>query len=301
MLDMYLELFITYLENTNKAENTIKQYSRHIKHFFSFLEEKNITEIEQVKTIHLDLYASQWIKSKNKSSTRKNKMDAIKSLFKFLQTREYIEKNPTISTNEIQIKDVDRKEKFVLTPKESEKLMNAVTKYARNKSKAYLMMLLMLKCALRVNEVCELKVSNIDMKTKTITIYGKRGKKRVIPLFPEMIDNYKLYIKARKNESEYLFTSKNTESPMKPRAIHDFVKSYVKKAKINKNIGPHALRRTAATRLLQSGARITSIQKFMGHSSVSTTEMYLLETESEILKEIRDKSQNIISKKSKGF
>jgi len=294
---MYLELFVTYLENTNKAENTITQYTRHIKQFLRFLEEKDIQEIEQVKTIHIDLFATQWIKSKNKSSTRKNKMDALKSFFKFLHTREYIDKNPTVSTNEIQVKDVDKKEKFVLTQKECEKLMNAVTKYARNKPKAHLMMYFMMKCALRVNEVCELKVSNIDMKSKTVTIYGKRGKKRVIPLFPEMLEDYKTYIKTRKNESEYLFISKGKEAQMKPRAVHHFVKLYVKKAGINKNIGPHALRRTAATRLLQSGARITTIKEFLGHSSVSTTEMYLLETESEILKEIRSKSQNIITKK----
>lgn len=289
------------MENTNKSTNTIEQYTRDIRKFLAFVQEKKIENIEDVKTIHIDLYASQWIKNKNKSNTRRKKMNALNSFFKFLYTREYIEKNPTISIDKIQVKDVDKKKKFVLTPKESEKLMNTVTKYARNKTKSRLMLFLMVKCALRVNEVCELKVSNIDTKTKTITIYGKRGKERTIPLFPEMIDDYKLYIKERKNESEYLLNRRGSDSPMKPRDVHAFVKSYVKKAKISKNIGPHALRRTAATRLLQSGARITSIQKFLGHSSVSTTEMYLLESESEILKEIRSKSQNIITKKSKGF
>lgn len=297
MYDTYLELFINYLESNNRSKNTIEQYEKEISKFFNFLVGKKIEDIEEVRAIHIDLYMADQIKKKNASSTRAKKLTIIKSLFKFLFSREYITKNPTLVIDGIKIKDVDRKKKFVLTRKESERLIKTVTKYSRNVEKSRLMLFIMLKCALRVDELCNLKVDNIDTKGKVIRVNGKGGKTRYVPLFDEMNGDLKAYLKKRSSKSEFLFTNKNTDEAISTRAVHDFVKSYVEKAGIRKNIGCHALRRTAATQLLKDGASITSIQKFLGHSSVSTTEKYLLESESEILKEIREKTKDIITKK----
>ncbi|PGK52528.1 hypothetical protein CN918_32605 [Priestia megaterium] len=296
MYDMYLELYLGYLENNNLSQRTLNDYKKELTKFTQYLETKGVQEVEAIKTLHIDMYTTEWLKKKNVSTTRAKKVTILKRFFHFLYTREYIQKNPMMAIDNIKIKDVDKKEKFVLTRKESEKLIRTVTKHTRNKEKSRSLIFIMLKCGLRVNEVCELKVKNIDFNKKTIRVDGKGGKTRYVPLFEEMIGDLKTYLKNRKTNSEFLFTSKDSEKQLTPRAVHDFVKTYIHKAKIDKVIGCHALRRTAATQLLKEGARITSIQKFLGHSTVATTEMYLQESESEIQNEIRSKTRNIVAK-----
>ena len=296
MYEMYLELYLGYLENNNLSQRTIYDYKKELTKFIKYIEAKGVTEVEEIKTLHIDMYTTEWLKNKNVSTTRAKKITILKRFFHFLYTREYIQKNPMMAIDNIKIKDVDKKEKFVLTRKESEKLIRTVSKHARNKEKSRSLVFIMLKCGLRVNEVCELKVKDLNIKQKTIRVDGKGGKTRYVPLFDEMIMDLKNYLKSRITNSEFLFTSKDSNNPLTPRAIHDFVKTYVQKAKIDKVIGCHALRRTAATQLLKEGARITSIQKFLGHSTVATTEMYLQESESEIQHEIRSKTRNIVAK-----
>lgn len=296
MFEDYLELFINYLESLNRSEVTIKQYKKEIENFIEFLKSRGISNFDEVETIHIDLYQSHLMKV-NKSASVAKKITILRSLFKYLSSRKYIKENPTAALVPVRIKDADRKEREVLTEKEALKLLESVSKNSipSLKTRNELIFLFFIFLGLRVSELCALEVKDIDLKTKTVYVLGKGGKKREVPLFDEIIKRLKKYLKERPIDSELLFTSKQKDAPLDQRSVHDLVKSHVKKAGIKKNIGPHSLRRTSATINLTSGINLRSIQRFLGHQNIGTTMLYLQEDIEEIKEEIR--SKNTLAKK----
>lgn len=299
MVEEYLNLYLIHLQNINRSENTQKQYEKEINFFFSFLEQKKIKDIKEIKTIHIDLYQNYLTQKKNGSSSRAKKISIIRNFFKYLYSRDYIEKNPAEALDPIKIKDVDRKKRETLTVDEAYKLIEKITKNSipslklRNK----LILLTFVLCGLRVSELCDLKVESVNIKEKTIYVKGKGGKIREVPLFDEMISDLKEFLKTRPHDSEYLFTKKHNDEPLVPRTVYALIKDHVSKAKIKKNIGCHSLRRTSASIQLLSGNNIRFIQQNLGHSNIGTTMLYLQVDKEEIKEDIRTK--NILSKKLK--
>lgn len=299
MFEDYLELYINHLENINRAKNTKEQYKKEINFFFDFLKQKKIDDLNDVKTMHIDLYQNKLNTKGNSSTTRAKKNSILKNFFKYLHSREYIDKNPAEALEPIKIKDVDKKKRETLTVDEALKMIDRIVKNSipslkyRNK----LIFLTFVLCGLRVSELCNLKVEDVDLKNKTIFVKGKGGKIREVPLFEEMVKDFKKYFKDRIHDSEYVFTNKTNGEKMKPRSVHALVKDHVKKSKINKNIGCHSLRRTSATIQLQSGNNIRFIQQNLGHNNIGTTMLYLQVDKEEIKEDIR--SKNILSKKMK--
>jgi len=300
LVEEYLALYLNHLKNINRSENTINQYNSEIRFFFSFLEEKKISDINDIKTVHIDLYQSYLIQKKNGSSSRAKKISIIKSFFKYLHSRDYIAKNPTEALDPIKIKDADRKKRETLTVDEAYKLIEKITQNSipslklRNK----MILLTFVLCGLRVSELCNVQISDLDFKNKTLhVIDGKGGKNREVPLFDEMLPELKEFIKTRPHESEYLFTKKHNGEPLVPRTVYALIKDHVGKAKIKKNIGCHSLRRTSASIQLLSGNNIRFIQQNLGHSNIGTTMLYLQVDKEEIKEDIRTK--NILSKKLK--
>jgi len=289
---MYLNLFVGHLDNNNFSNRTKRDYTREIKRFFDFLTDANVTDIEGLKPLHIDLYINGMIQKGNTSVTREKKVYTLRTFFNFMYTRDYISKNPMDKIDRIKTKDADKKPHEVLTDTESVKLMTTIEQYATDKEKSRLLILIMLKCGLRVDEVRNLKKEDINIKKRTVTVInGKGGKNRVVPLFNEMVNDMKSLLKGKKDE-DFVFLNRHGNQ-MSERGIYGFVVRYVKKAKIKKDITCHGLRRTCATELIRNGASITSVQRFLGHSSISTTQIYVRQTEEEILDEIRTKSKNI--------
>jgi integrase/recombinase XerD len=127
---------------------------------------------------------------------------------------------------------------------------------------------------LRVSEVCSLKMKDISRSEQRILISGKGGRERYVPLDPIVDEAIQEYLKSRNSTISELFVSKKGGS-LTPRAIQLMVKKYAQAAQIDKKITPHKLRHTCATHLLQEGAHLVSIQKLLGHKSLTTTQIYL--------------------------
>lgn len=298
MLNEYVNMYINYLKNNNRSENTIEQYKTEIHHFLRFIETKGITDIEDIRTIHIDLYQTYLVDvRKNKSASMQKKSSTIKQFFKYLHSRQYIKNNPSEAIDAIKIKDADRKKKKTLSPEQSIKLIEKTVKNSVLKERNKALLLVLFFCGLRVSELCALLVDEVDFKTKTLFVNdGKGGKDREVPLNDEMIPDLKEYLKNRPVESPYFFTKKHSADPMNPKSVLALIKDHSEKANIG-DIGCHSLRRTAATHLLASGVPINSIRIYLGHSSVNTTMLYLDPDKEEIKEQIR--SNNILSKTMK--
>ena len=271
---MAIELYKQNMLNKNLADSTMRLYVKELNYFATFLETLKITNVEDIKGIHLDMFNAMLIRNGNKPNTRSRKKSIIHKFFEYCVKFEIIEKNPSNVLDSIKVTDADRKKKDILTPKEKDKIFNKIEKNSRDALKLRCLFKVLSQCAIRVSELCNLKWEDIDTKNKNITIHGKGRKLRKVPLFKDLEEDLKQWKKEQPGSCEYVFTVKNTEKPMQPRGVHDLVKRYAKNAKIDKNIGPHALRRTAATDYLREGVNIKYIQMLLGHSSIATTMLY---------------------------
>lgn len=301
MFEEYLEFYIASLSNNNLADSSKEEYKKEILRFFAFAKEKGLTGVEGVKTIHLDLYQQTLVKKGNAPTTRNRKMSVLRNFFSFLHSRQYIDHNPASSIERIKLKDADTKRKEILTLNESIKLIDKMTANSipslreRNRCLLYIFLF----CGLRVSELVNLKTEDINFKEKTLYVRGgKGGKDREVPLFDGvMIEEMKNYIRNRPVESPFFFTKKTSNLPLSPRGVHDLIKTHVEKANIDKIIGCHSLRRTAASNLLESGVNLRHIQIYLGHSDISTTMRYLNPDKETIKRDIREKS--LLGKKLK--
>ena len=296
----YKDMFLTYKEADNSSQSTLLKYDGELTRFLNFLVEKGVTDIRQVQTMHMDMYQAHLYKT-NKPGTISNKQSILSSFFRFMCDREYIHENenPMRKIKRVKVKDSDKKKKESLTVDEALRMIKRIEEVSspslKNRNKVIVLSFLFF--GLRVSELCNLKVEDIAIKEETLYIRGgKGGKNREIPLFDELIPELKMHMKTKKNDG-YLFTRNGSDKPLTQRAVRNVVYLARKKARIKKNIACHSLRVTAATLLLEAGVDIKKIQVFLGHSSITTTQLYLHTDIEQMKQEIKKKS--LLSKEMK--
>lgn len=271
MNEKYIEEFIDYLRFEKKySENTISSYKRdlnktntYIKKDFAKLNKKDIQN-----------YIQKISKSENASSVSRS-ISTLKSFYKFLELNKYTSLNPlTTITNPKTVKKLPK----ILSEEEIEKLLdiNLKTDFDyRNKA----MLELMYSSGLRVSELINLNVNDIDLSNASVRIFGKGSKERIIPLNDYAIDALNNYILTHRRslfkhgESNYLFLN-NHGNKMTRQGFFKILEKIAKEKGIKSELSPHTLRHSFATHLLKHGADLRSIQELLGHSDISTTQIY---------------------------
>lgn len=166
---------------------------------------------------------------------------------------------------------------------EVRKLLNAPE---REKTRDRLILRILYRCGLRVSELTSLKIEDIDFDDKMITVRGGKGDKdRVVPIDDETLDLIQLYKKDA--DKGVLILSQRGEA-LSTRQVERIVKKYAKKAGIEKNVYPHMLRHSFAVHSLKAGMNLRSVQKMLGHSSLTTTQIYLDLTGEDVKKDYND-------------
>ena len=267
----YLDEFINYiLIEKGLAKNTALAYRTDLNIYLKYLEEKSI----DYKTIsHLEITDFLWYLKISKSGHRTicRMIESIRQFYKFLISENYIQTDPTtyLSAPKIPIILPD-----MLSIEEVDRLLNSVSDTDKISIRNRAMLELLYATGLRVSELISLKFSDIDINECYIKILGKGNKERIVP-FEEKAQLYlKRYLKSRKRvNSEYVFLTK-LNKPISRIEFWRQLKNIALKAGITKNITPHTLRHSFATHLLTGGADIRFVQEMLGHSSISTTQIY---------------------------
>lgn len=291
----YVIYFFDALISSGKSENTILAYYRDLKLFFDFKETQQAlrsSNIDEFKTYHISMYYSYLISSKeNSPSSIHRKKYVLKLFFEFLAEQQIIKTSPMPKESVIKTKSkvVSRIPAFLYLS-EIKKLNNELLSlYQKDNficSRNYFMFNLILLTGLRVSELVSLNLHHIkEIKEKQILkIIGKGNKERIIPFnldrFIYNIDDtsglVETYINERSciyQEEEALFISKRGQR-LTTRYIQTLVKKTAALAGLDKNITPHKLRHTFATHMLKNGANLRQVQELLGHSNVSTTQIY---------------------------
>lgn len=272
MLIQSISEYLTYLEvERGLSQNTVLAYENDILGFFDYF--KNIEDPNEIKRIHFSEYTVYLAQNGLLSSSVTRKIASIKGFFRFLAANKEIKSNPSLSVSSPKI---PKKLPKVISYEEIEKLLkNRLT----IKEKAVFELLY--ATGLRVSELVNLTVKNVDFKTGLIRTTGKGSKDRIVPMGKKAKEALSRYMKERNlllkakmgsgAESDYIFLNDKSEK-ISRQWVYNFIKKQGET--INKTISPHTIRHSFATHLLENGADLRAVQELLGHRSVVTTQLY---------------------------
>ncbi len=263
--------YLEYLEvEKGLAENTVEAYGRDLGDFWDFCLEKNLTGINQVSRTDISTYILKLHDEQYSSTSIMRKLASLRGFFKWASINQICNTDPTMT---IEQPKLPKRLPKVVSVKEIEDILNQDLNITQK-----VIIEMLYGCGLRVSELAELDISNINIRGKYIQCVGKGSKERIIPLGSKAILALKKYLPQREfiikkynlDENHLLVTQDGRE--INRQDIYNFVHEQGKK--IHKTISPHTLRHSFATHLLENGADLRVVQELLGHSNVATTQLY---------------------------
>ena len=291
-LQKYIQQFLEYLEvERGRSARTIRNYDFYLTRFANWAKQPVPAKIDQDMVSKYRLYLNRNVEGREetnlKKSTQNYHLIALRSFLKFLEKKDI----KTMLADKIELAKVGTRKIEFLEEDELRRMLNA-TKDAKGligkRDRAVLEMLF--STGLRVSELSELRIKEINLKRGEFTVRGKGSKHRIVFLSDNARDAVAEYLDKRMDTSPYLFVSHDRAKkqrdilPLSPRSIQRLVERYATAAGITKKITPHTLRHTFATDLLRNGADIRSVQAMLGHESITTTQIYTHVTDKELKK-----------------
>lgn len=274
-IEQKIQDFEKYLLIDKKYSNeTIASYHNDLVKYAAYLKENGF-DLNEMKRKEIMEYINYLKKSKLSNSSINHNISVLKSFYKFLVIEEYFVTDPTMYLESPKLRKTLPQ---VLSYEEVQKLLDIdlVDHYSyRNKA----MLELMYATGLRVSELVNLKVNDIDLEMDLVRTMGKGNKERIIPLgeyaaiyVKEYLYHYRNNL-LKKQNTDYLFLN-NRGTRYSRQSFYKLVKELALKKGIQTEFSPHTLRHSFATHLLDRGADIVSIKEMLGHSSLSTTQIY---------------------------
>lgn len=269
--------FLEYMKlELNRSDLTIKNYADDLASFESFFQEtyQGLTW-ETVDTDVIRSWMEQMVDKGNSAATVARRLSALKSFYRYALSRELIDADPAYA---------------VQTPKQSKRLpqflkeqeMDSLLEMLRQEEdfygvRAYLIVSMFYETGIRLAELVGIDDDSVDWNGLKIKVLGKGNKARIIPFGKELNEVLKKYIAVRNQnvsrKTKALFVAENG-SRLDRRTVQDIVKGCLAKVSTLKKKSPHVLRHTFATAMLNNGADIESLKRLLGHSRISTTEIY---------------------------
>jgi len=294
----YKKQYLEYLEiEKNRSTKTIENYDRYLTKLVDFLEKKlnknkeqlTLDDINQETIRAFRIYLNR-LENGNKNLKKITQNYYIISLRGFLK---YLSKIgiECLSSEQIELAKVSRNEINVISFEELERLLNAPETNSIKGLRDRAIFEVLFATGLRISELCRLNRDSINLERGEFSVKGKGGKIRVVFLSDSAKIALKKYLDKRTDLEEPLFVSFKKSKKLEPRGrltprtVERLINYYTKKAGIVKKVTPHTLRHLFATDLLQNGADLRSVQMLLGHSNISTTQVYTHLTDKE-LKEI---------------
>ena len=269
--DSNLRSFLNYLlVDKGLSNNTVKAYEADISSFFQWWDNEEL-KYKNLQEDHINQYISFLFQRKMRSSSVNRKISSIKSFYIFLVKRNFVKNSPL---NDLV---TPKQEKYLpesMSEAEVDKLLNSpdVSNKIENRDKAMIEMLY--ATGMRISELVNLKMTDVDMKRCVVKVFGKGSKERLVPFGETALDSLRSYLNEREQSSSKEIFLSNRGKKMTRVAFWQRVKVYLIRENLKNSISPHTLRHAFATHLLNRGADLRSVQLLLGHSDLSTTQIY---------------------------
>lgn len=298
-LSHHIKQFLDYIEINNKADKTSENYRHYLKRFQEFLsEDPEPKELNLQKIHNYRLFLNRHLNKRGDGLSIKTQNYHIIALRAFLK---YLAKNDvrSLSPEKIELPKIPERTVEFLTDEELKRLFQAINKAKKNGHRDNAILETLYSTGLRVSELANLNREQVDLKRREFMVRGKGRKPRIVFLSKKAAEAISIYLKCRDDNFSPLFINngrgqKNEDilDEQKRRlttvSIEKVVRKYALKAGIIKKVTPHTLRHSYATQLLMNGADIRSVQEMLGHSSITTTQIYTHITNKK-LREIHEK------------
>jgi len=265
------------------SQNTVVAYASDLNKFQDYLRQKGIEDFTKVQTREIEGFIHWLTQKKLSPRSRARVLATIKTFFRFLILSQRLETSPAVL---IETPRFPKKLPQVLSLEEVERLLEQPdTTHPRGlRDKA--MLELLYATGLRVSELVRLKLNQLNLEVGYISVIGKGAKERFVPVGRQAQQALTQYLKhgrfaLLKTPSSYLFIGYRGR-PLTRQGFWEIIKKYAIKSGINKPISPHTLRHSFATHILERGADLRSVQTMLGHSSITTTQIYTHVTETRI-------------------
>jgi len=266
-----IDQFSTYLEVEKLyAFNTISAYRRDLSKFMSFCLENSVNEWQDVEADTLNLFVMGLRHRGVSARSIRRYLSSIRGFFTFLVQQGILAENCVTS---IQTPKIDQVLPKIIDFDDLKRMMT-LSSELYPELRAVVMIELMYSCGLRVSELVGIDINDLDLEEGFVRVKGKGGKTRFSPIGRSAIDAVEVYLSRRPNcETDALFVNQNNHR-ISPRSVQNIVKKRALEVGVTVNVHPHMLRHAAATHFLQSSHDLRTVQEFLGHKSIKSTQVY---------------------------
>jgi integrase/recombinase XerD len=287
--ELLLDDFLSYLAlERGLSDNTSRAYSVDMKKFYAFIESKGL-ELSAVRRDLISDYLWSERERGRGSSTVARNLAVIKVFFRFLTREGHIREDPTEAMDSPKLW---KRLPEVLSAAEVERLLEAAGADDPRSIRDRAILELLYASGLRISELDNLKILDVNLQVGFLKCGGKGGKERIVPLGSKAAGAIERYLKSSrpkylKGNSDYLFLNRSGNK-ISRQSCWKMIKKYASLSGLKKLISPHTLRHSFATHLLERGADLRSVQEMLGHANISTTQIYT-HVDREYLKQIHKK------------
>jgi site-specific recombinase XerD len=269
-----LKDYLDYLEiEKNRSIKTRISYGRYLKRFLEFSRISKPEQVSQDLVRHYRL----WLNRQNiKKNTQNYYLIALRNFLKYLAKRDI----EVLPADKIELGKLSERQVIFLENNELERLLNAPEGTSFKSLRGRAILELLFSTGLRVSELCALNRDSINLHSGEFAVRGKGDKIRLVFLSETAKEALKNYLGKREDVDEALFVryaknfNKQDKLRLTSRSVERLIKYYAVKAGLSKKVTPHTLRHSFATDLLMNGADIRSVQALLGHSNITTTQIY---------------------------
>ena len=252
------------------SKNTVSSYKNDISSFLSWLNKKQIN-YQQVSGKNINEFISNLFNSGLKSSSINRKISSIKHFYLFLSKKKIIKYSPA---DEIETPKQEKYLPISMSEDEVERLLGSPNSNRIIERRDKAMIEILYATGMRISELVNLKLTDVDFNRSVLKVFGKGSKERLVPYGEKAAEALDIYLRDRKrSDSKNVFLS-NRGSQITRGAFWQRIKIYIKRENLKSSISPHTLRHAFATHLLNRGADLRSVQILLGHSDLSTTQIY---------------------------
>ncbi|HML94234.1 MAG TPA: site-specific tyrosine recombinase XerD [Thermodesulfobacteriota bacterium] len=290
-MDDLLDSFLSYLVvEKGLSENTLESYGRDLKKFLLFINSRGITSAREIKYGDILDFMTRSREEGLNATTIVRSMVSVKQFFKYLLSEKVLSEDPTAH---IKTPKMKKAIPGVISLDDVESILGAPDESTPEGLRDAAMLEMLYATGIRVSELIGLKLNDVNFELGFVVVYGKGSKERVVPIGDKAREKLLLYLRDSRTallkgrESKALFVTRRGAG-MTRQGFWKIIKAQALKAGVTKKISPHTLRHSFATHLLERGADLRTIQVMLGHSDISTTQIYT-HVESERLKEIHKK------------
>lgn len=267
-----LEKYLEYLKyNKNYSDNTLLAYKDDILEYLEFLERECLS-VYDIKYSDLRFLLDYYDKKKLNNLSIRRKISSIKGFYKYLARQGKVDDNPFVY---VSLPKKEKKLPQYLNPNEMQEIFAIIDTSDILGLRNRLVMELLYATGVRVSELVNMKIYDVDLNNKRIAVTGKGNKDRIVFFNDICFEYLKRYLNESKEirKDEYLILN-HYGKRITTRGIQMIIEKIIRDTSIVKNVHPHTLRHTFATHLLNNGCDLLTVQELLGHSSISTTGIY---------------------------